>query len=140
MGAGRPGREAGGGRYRCAMRCTRIASDGGGPSRFEDIEVDLADAGYAPPAPPFALSSAVPCSRLLLASLPAGYVSDWHRSPARQWFFQLSGELEVETGDGEVRRLGPGSAVLVEDVTGPGHRTRVVGDAPVRAAFVQLAG
>ena len=122
------------------MRCTRIASDDGGPSRFEDVEIDLADAGYAPPAPPFALSAPVPCSRLLLASLPAGYRSDWHPSPARQMFLQLSGELEVEAGDGEVRRLGPGSAVLVEDVTGPGHRTRVVGDAPVLGAFVHLAG
>src|SRR5262245_53608713 len=122
------------------MRCTRIASDDGGPSRFEDVEIELADAGYAPPAPPFALSTAMPCSSVLLGSFPAGYRSDWPPSPVRQWFLQLSGELEVETGDGEVRRLGPGSAVLVEDVTGPGHRTRVVGDAPVRAAFVQLAG
>ena len=122
------------------MRCTRIVSDDGGPSRFEDVDIDLADAAYAPPAPPFALSSAVPCSRMLLASLPPGYHSDWHPSPVRQWFLQLSGELEVQAGDGEVRRLGPGSAVLVEDITGPGHRTRVVGDAPVYAAFVHLAG
>jgi Cupin domain len=122
------------------VRCTRIVSDGDGPSRFEDVDVELADAGYAPPAPPFAVSAAIPCATLLLAVLPAGYVSDWHPAPARQWFLQLSGELEVETGDGGVRRLRAGDVVLVEDVAGPGHRTRVVGDAPVRAAFVRLEG
>lgn len=121
------------------MRCARIVSDDGGPSRFEDIDVDLAPVDYAPPAPPFALSAAVSTAAMLLTELPAGYESDWHPSPARQWFLQLSGELEVETGDGQVRRLAAGGAVLVEDVTGPGHRTRVVGAVPVRAAFVRLA-
>lgn len=121
------------------MRCTRIVSEDGGPSRFEDVDVALADAGYAPPAPPFALSEPMPAGQMLLAVLPGGYVSDWHPSPARQWFLQLSGELEVEAGSGEVRRLGPGTAALVEDVTGPGHRTRVVGAIPVRCAFVRLA-
>jgi quercetin dioxygenase-like cupin family protein len=121
------------------VRCTRIVSDGGGPSRFEDVDVPLAAAGYAPPAPPFEVSAPIPSAAMLLTTLPVGYESDWHPSPARQWFLQLSGELEVETGDGQVRRLTAGGAVLVEDVTGPGHRTRVVGDAPVRAAFVRLA-
>ena len=120
------------------MRCTRITSDGDGPSRFEDVEVELAEAAYAPPAPPFALGAAVPCAALILAELPAGYESDWHPSPARQWFLQLSGELEVESGGGEVRRLRAGDVAIVEDVAGPGHRTRVVGSAPVRAAFVRL--
>ncbi len=122
------------------MRCTRIVSEDGGPSRFEDIDVELAEAGYAPPAPPFEVSAAMPCSAMLLATLPVGYESDWHPAPARQWFLQLAGELEVETGDGEIRRLAAGTVVLVEDVTGPGHRTRVVGEMPVRAAFVRLAG
>jgi quercetin dioxygenase-like cupin family protein len=121
------------------VRCTRIVSEDGGPSRFEDVDVELEDAGYAPPAPPFRVSEPVPSTAMLLATLPMGYESDWHPSPARQWFLQLSGELEVQTGDGEVRRLRPGTAVLVEDVTGPGHRTRVVGEVPVRGAFVRLA-
>ena len=56
------------------------------------------------------------------------------------WFLLLAGELEVETGGGETRRVSAGDAVLVEDVTGPGHRTRVVGDAPAHAAFIRLAG
>jgi Cupin domain len=122
------------------VRCIRIVSEDGGPSRFEDVDVALAAVGYAPPAPAFEVSDPVAASAMLLATLPVGYTSDWHPSPARQWFLVLSGELEVEIGAGGVRRFSAGAALLVEDVTGPGHRTRVVGDVPVRGAFVRLAG
>jgi hypothetical protein len=42
--------------------------------------------------------------------------------------FCLSGELEVEVSDGEIRRFGPGSVILVEDTSGKGHVSRVVGE------------
>ena len=109
-------------------------------SRFEDVVVPLAPLAYAPPAPAFEVSDAIAASAMLLATMPVGYTSDWHPSPAHQWFLLLAGELEVETGGGETRRLSAGDAVLVEDVTGPGHRTRVVGDAPAHAAFIRLGG
>ena len=40
----------------------------------------------------------------------------------------LSGEMEVTTTDGAVRRFGPGSLWLVDDTTGRGHNTRVLAD------------
>ena len=42
--------------------------------------------------------------------------------------------------DGEVRRFGPGSVTLVEDTTGKGHTSRVVGSDEVLAVVVQLDG
>jgi quercetin dioxygenase-like cupin family protein len=42
--------------------------------------------------------------------------------------FCLSGEIEAEVSDGEVRRFGPGAVILLEDTSGPGHITRVVGE------------
>jgi hypothetical protein len=36
----------------------------------------------------------------------------------------LSGTVEYETSDGEIRRQAPGSIVLVEDTRGHGHITR----------------
>jgi len=36
----------------------------------------------------------------------------------------LTGEVEFETSDGDIRRLPPGSVVLAEDTTGKGHITR----------------
>jgi hypothetical protein len=50
----------------------------------------------------------------------------------------MSGELEVEVSDGEIRRFSAGSLVLLEDTTGKGHLTRVVGSTGVDAVFVQL--
>lgn len=69
---------------------------------------------------------------------PPGYVLDWHCAPRRQYSISLSGTAEIEVGDGTKVRLGPGDAVLAEDLTGRGHITRVVGDQPRFYAIVPL--
>ncbi|PKB78353.1 MAG: hypothetical protein BZY88_18810 [SAR202 cluster bacterium Io17-Chloro-G9] len=56
-----------------------------------------------------------------------GYFLDFHTAPRRQYTITLSGEIEIGTGDGTVRRYGPGTVLLAEDLTGQGHTTRVVG-------------
>jgi hypothetical protein len=43
-----------------------------------------------------------------------------------------------QVSDGEERRVGPGGAVLLEDITGKGHRLWTV-DGETLAAVVQLA-
>ena len=67
-------------------------------------------------------------------------VEDWHRAPRRMYLIAVQGMSEVTAGDGEVRRFGLGSIVLMDDLTGKGHITRAVGDVdhialtiPVRA-------
>jgi hypothetical protein len=50
----------------------------------------------------------------------------------------MQGAVEAEASDGEVRLFRPGSITLVEDTTGKGHRSRVVGDEEVVLAVVQL--
>jgi hypothetical protein len=69
----------------------------------------------------------------------AGYVLSWHCAPRRQYSISLSGQAEIEVGDGTVVRVGPGDVVLAEDLTGRGHITRVVGDQPRFYALVPLA-
>ncbi len=49
---------------------------------------------------------------------PAGYVLSWHCAPRRQYSITLSGQAEIEVGDGPVARIGPGDVVLAEDLTG----------------------
>jgi hypothetical protein len=61
---------------------------------------------------------------------PPGHFQDFHTAPRRQYTITLSGEIEVETGDGTVRRFGPGTVILAEDLTGEGHTTKVVSDEP----------
>src|SRR5438552_7339693 len=70
---------------------------------------------------------------------PPGYVLSWHCAPRRQYSISLSGQAEIEVGDGTVARVGPGDVVLAEDLTGQGHITRVVGNQPRMYAIVPLA-
>ena len=72
-------------------------------------------------------------------SARAGWRSDWHASSARALFFVLTGEWEVSTSDGESRRFSVGSALLVEDLMGKGHASRVMGDEGSIAAMIELA-
>ena len=45
-------------------------------------------------------------------------MSDWHIAPRRQYIFVLSGAMEIGSGDGTMRRFGPGDVVLADDLTG----------------------
>jgi hypothetical protein len=62
-----------------------------------------------------------------LRRAPPGRVSDWHTAPRRQYVITLSGHGELEVSGGKKIPVGPGSIELVEDITGKGHITRVVG-------------
>src|SRR6266480_1674234 len=121
------------------MRYTRLYSDEHGESHFEDIEVDLVSMDYAPPAPPLDLSSVTPATQFRFMNTPPGWSSDWHPSPLRNIFFVLSGEWEVTASDGETRRFPAGSVLRVEDTTGKGHSSRVIGNTETLAAVVALA-
>ena len=68
-----------------------------------------------------------------------GYFLDFHTAPRRQYTITLSGEIEIGTGDRTVRRFGPGSVLLAEDLTGQGHTTRVVSQEPRLYIVVPLA-
>ncbi len=120
------------------MEYTRIHTDSEGNSHFEKIPVDFEMADFAPPAPPVGLSAFSPATQWAFFSLSPGWVGDWHPTPTRQIFFYLAGETEAEVSDGEVRRFKPGDALLVEDTTGKGHRSRVVGEEPLLLAVVQM--
>ncbi len=71
---------------------------------------------------------------------PAGHVIDWHPAPRRQYVVTLSGQWDIECGDGTVRRFRAGDVMLAEDLTGQGHVSRVVGDHPHIFMAVPLAG
>jgi len=66
----------------------------------------------------------------------AGRVSDWHRGPRRQYVITLSGQGELEVAGGKKISVGPGHIELIEDTTGKGHITRVVG--PEERVTLQL--
>jgi hypothetical protein len=121
------------------MRYTRVYADGNGESHFEDIEVEMKAIDFAPPAPPLDLSDFAEATQFAFPRAPVGWVGDWHPAPRRQMMIYLTGHVEGETSDGRRREFGPGSAVLVEDTTGKGHRSRVIGTEDVLMAVVQLS-
>jgi quercetin dioxygenase-like cupin family protein len=69
---------------------------------------------------------------------PAG-VYDWHNAPRRQYVITLSGQAELEVSGGRLVRLGAGDVALEEDLTGEGHRVRVLGNQPLVFVVVPLA-
>jgi len=120
------------------MKYTRIYADTEGESHFMDLQIELELVDFAPPAPPINLSSFNPATQYAFCVFSSGWFGDWHPTPQKQIFFILSGEVEVQVGDGEVRSFGPGSIILVEDTTGKGHVSRVLSSTDMVAAVVQL--
>lgn len=116
------------------MKVTRVRADADGVTRFDEIEIPLSDAGEIG-----RLSALVPVEAIVFRETGADYDYDWHPAPARQLVVLLDGEIELEVGDGEVRRFAGGEILLLEDTEGRGHRTRNVGAVPRRSLFVRLA-
>jgi quercetin dioxygenase-like cupin family protein len=69
---------------------------------------------------------------------PHGMVLDWHGVTSPRFLIVLNGLLEIELGDGAKRRFGPGEFFLAEDMRGPGHISRNVGDGPLTVITLQL--
>ena len=120
------------------VKYVRVYADDDGESHMEDVGIAFTSVDFAPPAPPIDVSAFAPATAYGLLRSPPGWYGDWHPTPQRQVFFYLAGEVEAETSDGEVRRFGPDSVTLVEDTTGKGHHSRVVGMTDVLLAVVQL--
>lgn len=102
------------------MQITRVYTGDDGQSHFEDIEI--AD------HPKLDELSAVTSIRFRIGE--PGNFNDWHQESRRNYIITLSGEGEIGIGDGSLRRFGPGQVMLVEDLTGQGHTTRVSSTEP----------
>ena len=120
------------------LKFVRVYADSIGESHFEDLTIDLNEIDFAPPAPPIFTSKLNLSTNYGFASVLPGWESEWHPAPKRQFMIYISGTIEAEVSDGEIRQFGPGSITLVEDTFGKGHKSRVVGDEPVIGVVIQL--
>jgi hypothetical protein len=114
------------------MKIVRLYTGADNESHFEDIEIELNPIGH------MQASALQPTHGIMFRSSPPSHLSDYHPVPKRQYVITLSGQVEIETGDGTVRRFGPGDVMLAEDTTGRGHITRVVGNQPRHYVFIPL--
>ena len=69
----------------------------------------------------------------------SGHFIDWHPAPRRLYIISLSGRVEIGLGDGSSVVYNPGDARLVEDTTGRGHTTRVIGNESCIHVVIPLA-
>ncbi|AMM51860.1 hypothetical protein TH61_12685 [Rufibacter sp. DG15C] len=67
---------------------------------------------------------------------PASY--DWHTAPFLQYVLTLTGTLEFTTSTGEVFIIQPGDVLLAADLTGKGHKWRLLDEHPWKRAYVRL--
>jgi quercetin dioxygenase-like cupin family protein len=106
----------------------RLYTGADGQSRIEPIDIEK-KADWL---------KGLPATQINFRIWPKGESLDWHPAPRRQFVIILSGQLEIGLGDGTKQVFGPGDARLVEDTTGKGHTTRVLGNEPCLTATVPL--
>ena len=106
------------------MKITRLYTGKDEESHFEELDLPtrLVEGIEA--------TAAEPAAAVYVRRARAGHVQDWHPAPRRQYVITLSGQSEIEIGDGTKRRFGPGDIFLADDTTGRGHITRAVGAEP----------
>jgi len=115
----------------------RVFADAEGESHLEYAAIALQSRVFAPPAPPLDVSAMSPASGFAVLRLPSDWWAEWHPSPYRQWLFFMSGSATIFVSDGSQCSVQVGSVVLLEDVRGKGHQTRVTGGAQVLIASVR---
>src|SRR3989337_2367671 len=90
----------------------RIYTGDDGQSRFEELDESGSSALF---------SQVQSATAVVFKKDHPKRLEDWHPAPRRQYCITLEGSIDIQTGDGTVKTLGPGDVLLAEDVTGQGH-------------------
>jgi hypothetical protein len=119
------------------MRITRFSDASDGGSVFSELELTFPERVFDQFGGTYHLSKALNPTSAVIVDLPRELDQGWHVAPDRQFVILLTGCLEVETTDGQTRRWNPGDIFMADDVSGKGHRTRVI-NGPVRVIFMRM--
>jgi hypothetical protein len=115
------------------MKIHRLYTDAAGESHFEDVEIE-----YVESTGSGRLSKRLPAAGLIFREVPPTYDLDWHPAPRRQYIINLDNGVQITASDGEVRVIGAGEVLLVEDTTGKGHLSKAINDRIRHCIFVAL--
>lgn len=115
------------------MRIHNLYEDADGTSHFRDLEIELKEwrTGNR-------LSDRLAATGIIFRENGREHQMDFHRAPRRQYVINLSGEVRITASDGESRIMRAGDIMLVEDVTGRGHKSEALGDEVRRSIFVPV--
>ena len=104
------------------------------------MRVALAPAEFAPPAAPLNTATFLEAANTVWVGAPSNWGGDIpHPAPKRQIFVTTKGRYEVTASDGETRSFPPGSVLLLEDISGKGHSTRIADEDGVVILSIALA-
>lgn len=118
-----------------------LATGANGRAEFREDVLPL-DQG----SPASRLSALLSASGVQLRWSPVGFASEFHCTEKPQWVFILGGRMEIGLQDGTSRVFGPGEHFFSADTLPEGeafdpkrhgHRSRQVGDEPLRTVFVR---
>jgi len=115
------------------MAIIRLFAGPDGQSHFEEVEPRFESRGDQSES-----AELIAGSGIVIRRFAPTRSNPWHHAPGRYAVFTLTGAVDIEIGDGTVRRLGPGDILIAEDLTGQGHGTREVGPEPRVSIFVPL--
>jgi hypothetical protein len=118
------------------MKCLRVYADESGESHFSEMEIAMSE---SPARPGRTMSTPAAAVHIQFLTVSSKLYADWHPAPARQFVISLDSTIEIETSDGERRKVLPPSVVFVEDTWGKGHKTRSLDDHAGTIIFVPLA-
>ena len=116
------------------MQIIRVFTGGDGESHFEELHIELIDQGAVG-----AISQMWPTKGVMFRQVDGDYDLGFHNAPQRQFVVNLTGWVDIEVGDGTIKRLGPGSILLAEDTNGRGHKRSSVAGEPRTCLFIPLA-
>jgi hypothetical protein len=114
------------------MKLVHLYSGDDGKSHFVDRAVAMT------PSTLGSTSGVLPAGGVFVRDTAGGpQTADFHPAPRRQLVFLIYGRVEYECGDGSTRELAPGDVLFADDLTGQGHRARVL-DSPRLQIFVPV--
>ncbi|WP_419863662.1 hypothetical protein [Candidatus Poriferisodalis sp.] len=100
------------------MKIIWMRTAANGQTEFEDLEIAARQGERG------AETGVLPVAGVIFRTEQPALDLDFHNAPRRQLVIPLNAEVEVEAGDGSVRRIGPGEVLLADDLTGQGHKSR----------------
>jgi uncharacterized cupin superfamily protein len=115
------------------MRIHNIYVDDAGESHWRNIEVEwVEEKNFSK------MSKRLPATGIIFRQTSGDYDLDWHPAPRRQYIINLDGGVRITASDGEVREIGAGEVILVEDVRGKGHLSKSIGAKLRHSIFVPI--
>ncbi len=115
------------------MRIHNLYADETGETHFRDIEVE-----WAHNLPTGKQSERLPATGVIFRQTAGDYDLDWHPAPRRQYIVNLDAAVQITASDGEVRVIGAGEVILVEDTHGKGHLSQAVGGQLRHSIFIPV--